>query len=232
MCNRIRDDIFVYYAPMPEGMDELVLPCLDGYTIYINDKLPQERQNLSFLHALGHIERGDCENECKSMDEKEGDDPVLFLKKKTNAIKATPVKKPAPVKGKILYQQEFVQSSSFKGHKRFNISYYGYPPAEEGVLQFRSANVDMSNAKILLKKVRTDDYTFIHVIVNGFFIGSVSLLSCNAEQKDLLNNKLVNGLVNSAHVRVEYETIVGKNEKGKIVTEEREKFYLFLKVDE
>jgi len=79
MCNRIRDDIFVYYAKMPEGMNEMVLPCLDGYTIYINDKLPDSEQMHSFLHALGHIERGDCEDECRAMDEKENEDPILFF---------------------------------------------------------------------------------------------------------------------------------------------------------
>ena len=233
---RIRDDIFVYFTAMPDTMKEMVLPCNDGYTVYINNQLPIEVQRKSFLHALGHIERGDCENECRTVAEMEGDDPVLFLgkknKKKAAAKAPAPKQAPTPTT-KVLFQQEFDQSKSFRGHKRFNVSYYGYKPAEEGVLQFRNANVDMDNAKILLRKVRVDGkYTFLYVIVDGFFLGSVSSMYCNEEQRDFLKNKLYKGLVDSAHVRVEFEPVIEKDEMGKIVTVQREKIYLFLKAAE
>lgn len=55
-------DIFVYLVDMP--VREAVTPC-DGfcYTVYINARLSDSERQRAFLHALGHIQRGDFEKE-------------------------------------------------------------------------------------------------------------------------------------------------------------------------
>ena len=53
------DDTFVYCVPLPSGVDEMVMPCLDGYTVYINENLSKEKQIEAYNHALSHIRNGD-----------------------------------------------------------------------------------------------------------------------------------------------------------------------------
>ena len=53
------DDIFVYCIPLPEGINELVSPGADGYTIYISDRLDQEHRIRAYYHALRHIRKRD-----------------------------------------------------------------------------------------------------------------------------------------------------------------------------
>ena len=53
------DDIYVYLRPLPEGINELVMPCADGYTVYIADRLDQEHQMKAYEHALRHIANND-----------------------------------------------------------------------------------------------------------------------------------------------------------------------------
>ena len=55
------DDIYVYLRPLPEGINELVMPCADGYTVYIADRLDQEHQWKAYEHALRHIANNDFE---------------------------------------------------------------------------------------------------------------------------------------------------------------------------
>lgn len=55
------DDIYVYYVPLPEGIDEAVLPCFDGYTIYIDSQLSNIEMERAYKHALEHIENNDFE---------------------------------------------------------------------------------------------------------------------------------------------------------------------------
>lgn len=52
-------DIYVYMIEMPSDVDEAVMPCMGGYTVYINANLTRERQEQAYLHALGHINAGD-----------------------------------------------------------------------------------------------------------------------------------------------------------------------------
>ena len=65
------DDYYIYFVPMDPGMDEAVMPCLDGYTIYINKDLLREGQLEAFMHALFHIENGDCYDDTRTAAEKE-----------------------------------------------------------------------------------------------------------------------------------------------------------------
>lgn len=54
------DDIFVYFQHMPPGVNEAVLPCNDGYTVYINDSLDHAHAIRAYKHAVTHILRNDC----------------------------------------------------------------------------------------------------------------------------------------------------------------------------
>lgn len=47
------DNIFVYIVDLP--VNEMVVPCLDGYTVYIDVKLSYAEQIESYRHAMSHI---------------------------------------------------------------------------------------------------------------------------------------------------------------------------------
>ena len=53
------DGVFVYLAPLPPNIKESVIPCSDGYTIYINENLSGDERIDAYFHALFHIEHGD-----------------------------------------------------------------------------------------------------------------------------------------------------------------------------
>ena len=57
------DDIYVYLADFPSNIHEIVTPCPDGYTVYINARLSKSEQIGAYYHALSHIENGDFESE-------------------------------------------------------------------------------------------------------------------------------------------------------------------------
>lgn len=52
-------DVFVYLVDLPIGLREMVTPCADGYTIYIDEKLSEGEQRDAYHHALWHIVNGD-----------------------------------------------------------------------------------------------------------------------------------------------------------------------------
>jgi len=56
-------DTYTYLLDLPDGVNEMVCPCLDGFTIYINARLDHEHQQQAYRHALRHIERNDFEKE-------------------------------------------------------------------------------------------------------------------------------------------------------------------------
>ncbi len=56
-------EVYVYFASLPDGIKEVVTPCMDGYTIYISDKLTYEQRMLAYGHALHHIQNGDFEKD-------------------------------------------------------------------------------------------------------------------------------------------------------------------------
>lgn len=57
------DKIYVYLIDLPTKVHEMVTPCADGYTIYINAKLSQEGQQEAYDHAMWHIDNRDFEKE-------------------------------------------------------------------------------------------------------------------------------------------------------------------------
>lgn len=54
-------DVFTYLVELPDQIEEMVVPCLDGYTVYIDQNLTAERRVSAFRHALRHILQGDHE---------------------------------------------------------------------------------------------------------------------------------------------------------------------------
>ncbi len=65
------DNYYIYLVPMAGDMDEAVLPCQDGYTIYLNQDLMGEDLIRAYEHAVFHIENGDCYDDTRTAAEKE-----------------------------------------------------------------------------------------------------------------------------------------------------------------
>lgn len=51
--------IYTYLIELPDGVNEAILACADGYTIYIDVRLDEEQRKKAFVHALQHIENND-----------------------------------------------------------------------------------------------------------------------------------------------------------------------------
>ena len=56
-------DIYHYTVPLPDGVDEAVLPGIDGYTIYTADRIDHDGSLKAYNHALRHIRNRDFEKE-------------------------------------------------------------------------------------------------------------------------------------------------------------------------
>ncbi len=60
----IIDDMYIYYVEFPKDLSrehEMVMPCLDGYTVYINLNLDRQGRLDAIEHAKGHIRAGDLD---------------------------------------------------------------------------------------------------------------------------------------------------------------------------
>lgn len=57
------DSIYVYMADLPSNVHEMVTPCIDGYSIYINTRLSCVEQEKAYRHAIWHIENLDFEKD-------------------------------------------------------------------------------------------------------------------------------------------------------------------------
>lgn len=55
------EDIFIYQIDLPCGINEAVMPCCDGYTIYLDINLSEEQKRAALQHALWHIKHNDFE---------------------------------------------------------------------------------------------------------------------------------------------------------------------------
>ncbi len=53
--------IFTYIVTLPNRIKECVSPCLDGYTIYINENLSDDARIEAYQHAMKHINNNDFE---------------------------------------------------------------------------------------------------------------------------------------------------------------------------
>ena len=58
------ENIYHYPVNLPTDVDASVMPCLDGYTVYTNNRLTFERRIEAFKHELEkHIAGNDLESE-------------------------------------------------------------------------------------------------------------------------------------------------------------------------
>lgn len=55
------DNIYTYCTRLPDGLNEMILPCSDGYTVYIDDRLSSLGRLEAYQHAIRHIENRDWE---------------------------------------------------------------------------------------------------------------------------------------------------------------------------
>ena len=55
------DDVYVYFEHLPDGIKEMITPCLGGYTIYLDPRQSFESMRDSYKHALSHSEHNDFE---------------------------------------------------------------------------------------------------------------------------------------------------------------------------
>ena len=53
------DEIYLYMIDIPGSATEMVVPCCDGYTIYIDVKLSHEEKVEAYHHAMEHIKHDD-----------------------------------------------------------------------------------------------------------------------------------------------------------------------------
>jgi len=54
-------DIFTYLVELPDGINEAVLSCVGGYTVYIDPRQSNDGMKRSYEHALHHIQNADFE---------------------------------------------------------------------------------------------------------------------------------------------------------------------------
>ena len=59
----MNDDIFVYCVNLPPGVSEMVVPCMSGYTIYIDESLSRSGRLAAYHHAIQHIANGDFDRD-------------------------------------------------------------------------------------------------------------------------------------------------------------------------
>ncbi len=52
-------DVFTYLVRLPDQIDEMVVPCADGFTVYISVNLDEFGRLRAFNHAMRHILRDD-----------------------------------------------------------------------------------------------------------------------------------------------------------------------------
>ena len=55
------NNVYVYLIDLPDRVDEMVTPCIDGYTVYLNARLTYAGRVRAYHHAMRHIERHDFE---------------------------------------------------------------------------------------------------------------------------------------------------------------------------
>ena len=71
------DDIFVYLVDLPPKIAEMVAPCENGFTVYLNAKLTYNERVKAYMHALEHVERNDWNKEDVQQIEKEAHDGTV-----------------------------------------------------------------------------------------------------------------------------------------------------------
>lgn len=65
------NNVYVYIVDLPNRVNEMVTPCSDGFTIYLNARLSYQDRVRAYHHAMKHIDRNDFEKEDVQKIEKE-----------------------------------------------------------------------------------------------------------------------------------------------------------------
>lgn len=79
--------IYTYYVPLPEGVNEAVMSCIDGYTIYIDETLDEEQKKKAFVHAMSHIANNDFDKDDVQDIEAEAHEVMNHAESKENSIR-------------------------------------------------------------------------------------------------------------------------------------------------
>ena len=53
------NNVYIYIVDLPDRIDEMVTPCFDGYTVYLNARLTYAGRVRAYHHAMRHIYRND-----------------------------------------------------------------------------------------------------------------------------------------------------------------------------
>ena len=59
----MNDNVYVYYTPLPPSIKETVVPCSDGFTVYLNSNHMRTANLEGYYHAIDHILRKDHEKD-------------------------------------------------------------------------------------------------------------------------------------------------------------------------
>ena len=57
------DEIYLYFVSIPGPVSEMVVPCFDGYTIYIDVSLSYDEKLEAYRHAMKHIKEHDWDSD-------------------------------------------------------------------------------------------------------------------------------------------------------------------------
>lgn len=71
------NNVYVYIVDLPDQVNEMVTPCFDGYTIYLNAKLTYRGRVNAYMHALEHVRRNDWNKSNVQIIEKEAHDGTV-----------------------------------------------------------------------------------------------------------------------------------------------------------
>lgn len=55
----VSNEYHIYFVELPDGFNEVILPCEDGYTIYLDSRLSEAGIRRSYDHAMEHIRNAD-----------------------------------------------------------------------------------------------------------------------------------------------------------------------------
>lgn len=53
------ENVYVYLVKLPPHVNEMVVPCINGYTVYIDETLDDAHRIAAYDHALKHIKNSD-----------------------------------------------------------------------------------------------------------------------------------------------------------------------------
>ena len=57
------DNIYVYVVDLPPHVHEMITPCADGFTVYLDARLSRIGQMRAYDHALRHIKQNDFDRQ-------------------------------------------------------------------------------------------------------------------------------------------------------------------------